>query len=254
LRTDRLSREAAGRLLEGGGPEPLRHLLTVAGGPGQWDELRGEYAARLAFVASADAATAPVTGGHRGRDTARTLSRIMAAKAIAVVALTVGAGSAAVAATGNSFGPGPFGAPTGGQSVPAATGAPGTLVANQLSDRAAEPSPPTVDLPQPAAIEAPPGPCDGGADNGCGAPTTADPSSPANRRSASPPEARPDIPSTTNRSSARRPASAFPAPAKDKNERAADGSTTKRPAEEAGIRPHREEDRPDGEGSDADQG
>jgi hypothetical protein len=99
-----LSRSTTDRLLDGGtGPEPLQYLLAAAAAPPRADELGGEQAARQAFIAAAcfrpllDVAP----NKHRGRT--RTLSWIVAAKAITAVALTAGAGGVALAATSGSF-------------------------------------------------------------------------------------------------------------------------------------------------------
>jgi hypothetical protein len=219
-RAARLSRVAADRLLDGGpGPEPLRHILTVAAGPGRYEELRGEDAARLAFIASARAGTAPDPRGRCSQATARTLTRIMAAKAITAIALTVGAGSVAVAATTDSFGDRPFGASSVARSEPDATDARRTLVADRTSDRAAEP-PPAVDPHRSAGSAGLPGSCQGAADDRCAAATTTIPPSPPSRQPVAPVANPPaDVPSSSNHSANRRPS------APDKNQRAGNATT-----------------------------
>jgi hypothetical protein len=92
------------RLLDGGiGPEPLRQLLAAAAAPAQADELGGEQAAHRAFTTATRCAPLLEVAPHNSRRRARALSWIVAAKAIAAVALTAGAGGVAVAATSGSF-------------------------------------------------------------------------------------------------------------------------------------------------------
>lgn len=92
----RLSVAATERLLDGGdGPADLRRLLTAAAGPGTASELAGERAAVAAF-------SAPLPGASPERPAMlRTLlSKTLAMKALAVIALTAGAtGGVALAAT-----------------------------------------------------------------------------------------------------------------------------------------------------------
>jgi hypothetical protein len=103
-----LSRSTTDRLLDGGtGPEPLEHLLAAAAAPPQADEVSGEQAARQAFVAAAGFQPLLAVAPNRPRRRTRALSWIVAAKAIAAVALTAGAGGVAVAATSSSFPAGP---------------------------------------------------------------------------------------------------------------------------------------------------
>jgi hypothetical protein len=96
----RLTRTATERLLDGGdGPADLRHLLDVAAGPGTTSELAGEGAALAAFVDAPRTASLP---SHPPRGTSMlsaVLSKILAAKAIAAIALVAGAtGGIALAA------------------------------------------------------------------------------------------------------------------------------------------------------------
>ena len=100
----RLPRSTTDRLLDGGtGPEPLRQLLAAAAAPAQADELGGEQAARLAFTTSAGSRPLPDVAAHNFPRRTRALSWIVAAKAIAAIALTAGAGGVAVAATSGSL-------------------------------------------------------------------------------------------------------------------------------------------------------
>lgn len=226
-RSTPLSRAAAERLLGGGpGPEPLGQLLAAAAGPGQRDELRGEDAARLAFSASIGVTTAPRPRGRCGRHTARTLSRIMAAKVIAAVALTVGAGSVAVAATTSSFGDTAFGTSTGERSEPAVTGASRPLVVEEASDREAEPSGPAGDTHRSAEAGGRSESCRDGAENGCATPITTPPPSPPNLPPAASAQSTPaDVLSSAGHPATRRPSHAPSGTAKEKNERAAGGSS-----------------------------
>jgi hypothetical protein len=100
----RLPASSTDRLLDGGvGPEPLRQLLAAAAGPAQADELAGEQAAHRAFTSAARFPPLLGVAPHTSRRRTRALSWIVAAKAIAAVALTAGAGGVAVAATSGSF-------------------------------------------------------------------------------------------------------------------------------------------------------
>lgn len=92
----RLSVAATERLLDGGdGPADLRRLLTAAAGPGTASELAGERAAVAAF-----SVPLPGTCPERPSMLQTILSRTLAAKAIALIALTAGAtGGVALAAT-----------------------------------------------------------------------------------------------------------------------------------------------------------
>ena len=100
----RLPRSTTDRLLDGGvGPEPLRQLLAAAAAPAQADELGGERAAHRAFITAARFPPLIGAAPHNPRRHNRALSWIVAAKAIAAVALTAGAGGVAVAATSGSF-------------------------------------------------------------------------------------------------------------------------------------------------------
>jgi hypothetical protein len=100
----RLPRSTTDRLLDGGvGPEPLRQLLAAAAAPAQADELGGEQAAHRAFITAARFPPLIGAAPHNPRRHNRALSWIVAAKAIAAVALTAGAGGVAVAATSGSF-------------------------------------------------------------------------------------------------------------------------------------------------------
>ncbi|WP_214371156.1 hypothetical protein [Pseudonocardia sp. H11422] len=95
----RLSAAAAEHLLDGGdGPQSLRQLLAAAAGPGTASELRGEAAARAAFVACPQPLPNDPTLGTAPMRT-RTLSRILMTKVIAALALTGAAGGVAIAAT-----------------------------------------------------------------------------------------------------------------------------------------------------------
>lgn len=185
-----LSRAAAEALLDGRpGPERLRYVLSVAAGPGEPDELRGEEAARAAFLAAADTSAAPGTVVDPVRVRGRTLSRIVAAKAIAAVALTVGAGSVAVAATTNSFREG-FGESTGQHSGPAPADTHRTLVVDRASGSAsrdaAELTPRTADSPEPDGSGDRSGSCGDGAAPDCTAPPAIPPAaSPSRPTSAS---------------------------------------------------------------------
>lgn len=100
----RLPRSSTDRLLdEGVGPEPLRQLLAAAGAPAQAGELGGEQAAQRAFATAARCPPLPGVLTHGSRRRTRALSWIVAAKAIAAVALTAGAGGVAMAATSGSL-------------------------------------------------------------------------------------------------------------------------------------------------------
>jgi hypothetical protein len=100
----RLPRSTSDRLLDGGvGSEPLRQLLAAAAAPAQADELGGEQAARRAFTTAARFPPLPGVATHHSRRRSRALSWMVAAKAIAAVALTAGAGGVAMAATSGSF-------------------------------------------------------------------------------------------------------------------------------------------------------
>ncbi|MFD1523618.1 hypothetical protein [Pseudonocardia yunnanensis] len=96
----RLTRPAAERLLDGGdGPADLRHLLDVAAGPGTSSELAGEGAALAAFVDAPRTAALPSHQPRRTSTLSTVLSKILAAKAIAAIALVAGAtGGIALAA------------------------------------------------------------------------------------------------------------------------------------------------------------
>jgi hypothetical protein len=104
LTTARLPRSTTDRLLDGGvGPEPLRQLLAAAAAPAQADELGGEQEAHRAFITAARFPPLIGAAPHNPRRRTRALSWIVAAKAIAAVALTAGAGGVAVATTSGSF-------------------------------------------------------------------------------------------------------------------------------------------------------
>ncbi|WP_433285816.1 hypothetical protein ACQPZQ_28720 [Pseudonocardia sp. CA-142604] len=96
----RLTRTATERLLDGGdGPAELRHLLDVAAGPGTSSELAGEGAALAAFVDAPRTASLPSHLPRRTSMLSTVLSKILAAKAIAAIALVAGAtGGIALAA------------------------------------------------------------------------------------------------------------------------------------------------------------
>jgi hypothetical protein len=186
-----LSRAAAEALMDGGpGPERLRCVLTVAAGPAEPDELRGEAAARLAFRTAAEAWPVSGTVDDPVRRRARTMSRIVAAKVIAAVALTVGAGGVAVAATTSSFPGGPFGAPTGQRSGPAPDDVHRTLVVDEVSGStsrdAAEPAPRTTDASGAGGYSGGTGPCRYGAAQDCAAPPAATPTTPPSRPTSTP--------------------------------------------------------------------
>lgn len=92
----RLTRAATERLLDGGdGPADLRRLLAAAAGPGTASELAGERAAVAAFSAAL-----PGAFPERPAMLRTLLSKTLAMKAVAVIALTAGAtGGVALAAT-----------------------------------------------------------------------------------------------------------------------------------------------------------
>lgn len=96
-----LSREMSDKLLDGtgDGPAALRQLLAAAARPGSPAELRGEHAARAAFVASARRVPHGAGALPAPARAARAWRRIVIGKTIAAIALTAGAGGVAVAAT-----------------------------------------------------------------------------------------------------------------------------------------------------------
>ena len=119
------------------------------------------------------------------------MSRIVAAKAVAALALTLGAGGVAVAATTDTFRAGPLAGATGQHSAPANT--PRTLAVDPASGSrprsagSAEPAP--TDPPTRPSPDERPDSCAAGDDRKCATPkTTGSPSSP--NRSATTPAGR----------------------------------------------------------------
>ena len=96
----RLTRTAAERLLDGGdGPADLRQLLDAAAGPGTASEHAGEAAALAAFVDAPRTAALPSHPPRSPSMLSTALSKILAAKAIAVIAVAAAAtGGVALAA------------------------------------------------------------------------------------------------------------------------------------------------------------
>jgi hypothetical protein len=130
LTPTRLTGSTTDRLLDGvSGPEPLRQLLAAAAAPAQADELGGEQAARRAFTTTTGCRPLPAGAAHNWPKRTRALSWIVAAKAIAAVALTAGAGGVAVAATSGSFPAGPPDVSTHQERAPdSATARPAVVV------------------------------------------------------------------------------------------------------------------------------
>ena len=115
-----LSRAAGEKLLDGGaGPDPLAHFLAAAAGPGTATELRGENVALWAFITAVLTHSRPDDECRSSPLHARTLSRIVATKAVAALALTAGAGGVAVAATATTLPTDQPGASTAQSAVPA---------------------------------------------------------------------------------------------------------------------------------------
>jgi hypothetical protein len=148
----RLPRPTTDRLLDGGvGPEPLRHLLAAAAAPAQADELGGEQAAHRAFATATQFPPLPGVATYGYRRRTRALSWIVAAKAIAAVALTAGAGGVAMAATSGSF---PGGLPdVSTHQRPDPTTARPTVVVDRARGTAARPN----TEPAPESSPDPPG-------------------------------------------------------------------------------------------------
>jgi hypothetical protein len=114
-RSGRLSATTAKRLL-GGDPDgslnslvrndkqaALAQFLAAATRPGTTSELRGESAARAAFISLATTHPLPDNALRSTPMRARTLSRIVIAKAIVALTLTAGAGGVALATTSTSL-------------------------------------------------------------------------------------------------------------------------------------------------------
>lgn len=81
----------------------LAQLLAAVTGPGTANELAGESAARVAFLSSVTTHPLPDCAHRSIYMRARTLSRIVVAKAVVALALTAGAGGVALAATSASL-------------------------------------------------------------------------------------------------------------------------------------------------------
>jgi hypothetical protein len=114
-RSGRLSATTAKRLL-GGDPDgslnslvrndkqaALAQFLAAATRPGTTSELRGESAARAAFISLATTDPLPDNALRSTPMRARTLSRIVIAKAVVALTLTAGAGGVALATTSTSL-------------------------------------------------------------------------------------------------------------------------------------------------------
>ena len=97
-RSSRLTGPAAEQLLDGHGPDSsLTWLLTAAAAPGRAEEIAGEAAARAAFAAARPDEKAPLLRAPAARRSL--VSRLIAAKAVALVLLAAGAtGGVALAA------------------------------------------------------------------------------------------------------------------------------------------------------------
>jgi hypothetical protein len=137
----RMPRAASEQLLDGGaGPAPLAHFLAAAAGPGTATELRGEGAALSAFTTAVLSRPLPDDECRSSPMHARTLSRIVVAKAIAALALTAGAGGVAVAATSTTLPVDQPEATTTHTAVPATPTEPDALPADGTdTDAVAEP-------------------------------------------------------------------------------------------------------------------
>ena len=153
-----LSRSATDRLLDGGtGPEPLRQLLAAAAAPAQADELGGEQAARLAFATSVGSRPLPDVATHNPARRTRTLSWIVAAKAVAAIALTAGAGGVAVAATSSPLPAGPPDVSTHQESDPDPSTARPTVVVDRARGATLQPDAGPAQAPSPSSpVSAPP--------------------------------------------------------------------------------------------------
>jgi hypothetical protein len=114
-RSGRLSATTAKRLL-GGDPDgglnslvrndkqaALAQFLAAATRPGTASELRGESAARAVFISLATTHPLPDEAPRSTPMRARTLSRIVIAKAVVALTLTAGAGGVALATTSTSL-------------------------------------------------------------------------------------------------------------------------------------------------------
>ncbi len=101
LRPHRLTAAAAEELLDGRGPDsPLAGLVATAAAPGLAEETAGEAVACAAFVAARAGAPVPVRPPIGRRAFA---SRLIAAKAVALVVLAAGATGGVALAANNSL-------------------------------------------------------------------------------------------------------------------------------------------------------
>ncbi|RTL65467.1 MAG: hypothetical protein EKK42_20860 [Pseudonocardiaceae bacterium] len=124
-----LPADVADLLLDGDpSPHPVTSILAAARRPGTAHELRGEAAARQAFVDALPLATPvplPDARERRGRHRRmRAVRTVVTAKVVGVAALTLTAGGVAVAATGPSGAPAEERISDG--AVPSAGAEPGT--------------------------------------------------------------------------------------------------------------------------------
>ena len=146
--------------------------------------MRGEETARLAFIAAVNAGSELDVAVDRVRRRGRMLSRIMAAKVIAVVAVGIGAGSVAVAATTDAFYEGPS---AGQHSEPAGTDRPSVVdpASGPQPRTSAEPWKPTTAPAEPGESDSRSTPCRDRAEDGCGtSSTTVPPNTPSRPRTA----------------------------------------------------------------------
>jgi hypothetical protein len=108
-RSSRLTGPIAEQLLDGHGPDtPVTWLLAAAAAPGRAEEIAGETAARAAFAAIARTEQAPPLRPPTARRSL--VSRLIAAKAVALVLLAAGATGGVALAANAQFAPVPEGA------------------------------------------------------------------------------------------------------------------------------------------------
>jgi hypothetical protein len=124
--SDRLTAAAAEQLLDGGaGPAGLAPLLAAAAGPATASELSGEAAAVAAFADAPRVSRLPGAPSRRPSMLSVALSKLLAAKALAVVVLLAGAtGGVALAATVSSQPAAPSADPPAAPRTPLPTAPP----------------------------------------------------------------------------------------------------------------------------------